>query len=81
MSRTAIGRSIPTGATYDELVRDGIAIAGTPDKVVKAIERQAAALGINYLVTYLFLGGMALPEALRSLQLFATEAMPRLGAL
>jgi alkanesulfonate monooxygenase SsuD/methylene tetrahydromethanopterin reductase-like flavin-dependent oxidoreductase (luciferase family) len=72
---------IPTGATYDELVRDGIAIAGTPDRVVEAIARQVPELGINYLVTYMFLGAMALPDALRSLQLFSTEVMPRIAAL
>ena len=38
-------------------------------------------LGVNYLLTYLFLGTMALNDALRSLALFATEVMPALARL
>jgi len=36
---------------------------------------------VNYLLTYLFLGTMTLDEALRSLELFASEVMPRLAQL
>lgn len=72
---------IPAGATYDDLARDGMVFAGTPDTVVRAIERQVPELGINYLVTYMFLSSMALTDALRSLQLFSTEVMPRVAAL
>ncbi len=37
--------------------------------------------GINYLLTYLFLGTMSLADALRSLGLFSTEVMPHLAKL
>ena len=46
-----------------------------------AADRGMGALGVNYLLTYLLLGTMSLNEALRSLQLFATEVMPKLAAL
>jgi alkanesulfonate monooxygenase SsuD/methylene tetrahydromethanopterin reductase-like flavin-dependent oxidoreductase (luciferase family) len=72
---------LPTGATYDDLVRDGIAIVGTPSKVTRAIAELVPVLGINYFVTYMFLGSMALTDALRSLQLFSTEVMPTVAAL
>jgi len=36
---------------------------------------------VNYLLTYLFLGAMSLAQALRSLQLFSTEVMPKLAQL
>jgi hypothetical protein len=49
--------------------------------VWEAIERQSAELGINYLLTYLFLGTMSLAEALRSLELFGTEVMPKIARL
>ena len=39
------------------------------------IERQAEQLGINYLLSYLFLGTMSLSDALRSLELFRAEVM------
>jgi alkanesulfonate monooxygenase SsuD/methylene tetrahydromethanopterin reductase-like flavin-dependent oxidoreductase (luciferase family) len=73
--------NVPRGETYEACVADGSVIAGTPDQVNAEIERQAAELGINYLLTYMFLGTMALSDALRSLQLFATEVMPRLARL
>jgi len=60
-------------------VADGSVIAGTPDQVRREIERQAAELGFNYLLTYLFLGTMTLSDALRSLALFSTEVMPKLA--
>ena len=60
---------------------DGSVIAGTPQRVQEEIERQGAELGVNYLLTYLFMGAMSLPEAMRSLQLFSTEVMPKLARL
>jgi hypothetical protein len=39
------------------------------------------ALGVNYLLTYLFLGNMALADALRSLALFSSEVMPKIARL
>ena len=73
--------NVPRGATFEDCVADGSAIYGTPQRVLETIEQQAAELGINYLLTYLFLGAMTLDEALRSLQLFSTEVMPRLARL
>lgn len=73
--------NVKRGATFEECVMDGSVIAGTPEQVYAEIERQTAELGINYLLTYLFLGTMTLAEALRSLQLFGTEVMPRLAKL
>lgn len=72
---------VPAGATYDHLIAEGTALVGTPDQVVRTIEQHASALGINYLVTYMFVGNMALTDALRSLQLFKTEVMPKIAAL
>jgi alkanesulfonate monooxygenase SsuD/methylene tetrahydromethanopterin reductase-like flavin-dependent oxidoreductase (luciferase family) len=71
--------NVPRGANYEACVADGTVIAGHPETVRAEIERQAAELGINYLLTYLFLGTMTLPDALRSLQLFSTEVMPKLA--
>ena len=71
--------NVPRGATYEECVADGTVIAGHPEQVRAEIERQAAELGINYLLTYLFLGTMSLTDALRSLALFASEVMPNLS--
>src|SRR4051794_3654874 len=70
--------NVPRGANYEECIADGTVIPGTPATVRAEIERQAEQLGINYLLSYLFLGTMSLSDALRSLELFSREVMPRL---
>jgi alkanesulfonate monooxygenase SsuD/methylene tetrahydromethanopterin reductase-like flavin-dependent oxidoreductase (luciferase family) len=59
-------------------VREGTLICGSPQTVLRQIEAQVGALGINYLVAYMFFGTMSLPDALRSLNLFRSEVMPKL---
>jgi alkanesulfonate monooxygenase SsuD/methylene tetrahydromethanopterin reductase-like flavin-dependent oxidoreductase (luciferase family) len=71
----------PRGANYEECIADGSVISGSPATVRAEIERQVAELGVNYLLTYLFLGTMSLYDALRSLDLFAAEVMPHLARL
>ena len=66
---------------FDGWHKMGMIIAGSPETVTAEIERQAEVLGLNYLLTYLFFGTMTLPDALRSLQLFRTEVMPKLADL
>ena len=73
--------NVPRGETFEACVADGSVIAGTPDQVLGEIARQAQELGINYLLAYLFLGSMTLADALRSLELFAREVMPKLARL
>ena len=73
--------NVPRGATFEDCVADGSVIAGTPERVRDEMERQVAELGVNYLLSYLFLGAMTLDEALRSLALFRSEVMPRLAQL
>lgn len=73
--------NVPRGATYEDCLADGTVISGSPTTVRAEIERQVAELGVNYLLTYLFLGTMSLADALRSLQLFSTEVMPHLEKL
>ena len=73
--------NVHRGTTFEEWEADGMAIAGSPATVLAALERQAAQLGINYLLSYLFFGTMTLGQALRSLELFRAEVMPRLADL
>src|SRR5262245_66320626 len=68
--------NVPRGATFEDCVADGSVIAGTPQRVRDEIERQVGELGVNYLLTYLFIGTMTLDEALRSLALFSSEVSP-----
>ncbi len=73
--------TIPHGTTYEGMLAHGGVIAGSPQTVRATIERQVGELGINYLLTYPFLGTMKLADALRSLSLFSTEVMPHLAKL
>jgi alkanesulfonate monooxygenase SsuD/methylene tetrahydromethanopterin reductase-like flavin-dependent oxidoreductase (luciferase family) len=81
-ANSLVGRmNTPRGNTYEDCLADGSVISGSPETVRKEIERQVRELGVNYLLTYLFLGTMSLADALRSLQLFSTEVMPHLAKL
>lgn len=73
--------NIPSAGNYDEAVRLGAVIAGSPRTVLEKIEAQVDELGINYLIAYMFFGTMTLPQALRSLSLFRSEVMPKLEKL
>ena len=74
--------NVPRGATFEESVADGSVICRhARSGCGEEIERQVSELGVNYLLTYLFLGAMTLAEALRSLALFSTEVMPKLEHL
>lgn len=64
------------GATFDECVAEGSVICGSPATVRAEIERHVRELGINYLLTYMFLGTMSLANAMHSLELFKAEVMP-----
>ena len=55
--------NVRRGTNFEECVDDGMAIAGTPDTVRREIERQAAELGVNYLLTYLFFGTLGVADA------------------
>jgi alkanesulfonate monooxygenase SsuD/methylene tetrahydromethanopterin reductase-like flavin-dependent oxidoreductase (luciferase family) len=72
---------VPRGDTFEACVADGSAIVGSPSTVLAQIRQQTALLGSNYLLTYLFFGRMTLAEALRSLELFRTEVMPKIADL
>lgn len=70
----------PGAAGYDDLVSEGVMIAGSPESVVRQVKAQSEALGgINYLLAYMMFGNMCLGDALRSQDLFATEVMPKLA--
>ena len=69
------------GATFEECIEEGSVIVGSPQTVRAEIERHVSELGINYFLSYMFLGTMSLTDALRSLQLFSTEVMPKLSRL
>ena len=68
----------PASGQIDTAIAEGSTIVGTPETVIKELKKQEAELGINYMIGYMMFGTMALSDALKSLNLFATEVMPKL---
>jgi alkanesulfonate monooxygenase SsuD/methylene tetrahydromethanopterin reductase-like flavin-dependent oxidoreductase (luciferase family) len=73
-------RGMPTGtdADYEQVMRAGYCIVGSPDTVTRRIREQQEALGVGLFLTYLPFGTMEPPQAMKSLELFAQEVMPNL---
>ncbi len=72
---------VPIGGSFEDHLREGTLIAGSPKTVIAEIEKQHGEMGINYLISYLFFGQMSFPDAMRSMQLFSTEVMPKIAHL
>ncbi len=73
--------NVHRGIDFEACEANGMVIAGSPETVRRKIEAQVGELGINYLLGYMFFGTLSLPDALRSLQLFGREVMPKLRDL
>jgi alkanesulfonate monooxygenase SsuD/methylene tetrahydromethanopterin reductase-like flavin-dependent oxidoreductase (luciferase family) len=68
-------------AGFDNAVKAGTTIVGTPDTVRAEIERQVKEIGVNHMNFAMFFGNMTLEHALRTQRLFAKEVMPKLASL
>ena len=68
-----IGVNLPEA--FDELIEEGLAIAGTPDQVRDEIARQVETAGVNYMVCRFAFGDLTYDEARRSADLFATHVL------
>jgi alkanesulfonate monooxygenase SsuD/methylene tetrahydromethanopterin reductase-like flavin-dependent oxidoreductase (luciferase family) len=62
--------------TFDELAALDNGIAGSPRTVRDFLEREIAATGANYILSWFAFGDMTLDESLRSLALFASDVIP-----
>lgn len=66
------------GWSYDQLQREGIAIAGDPDFVTEQILFQCKTLGINKIMMRPVFGKLRLSQARKSIELMAKEVLPNL---
>jgi alkanesulfonate monooxygenase SsuD/methylene tetrahydromethanopterin reductase-like flavin-dependent oxidoreductase (luciferase family) len=64
--------------SFDTLIKQGQAIAGSPETVCRFLASQTEQSGINYIVGQFCFGDLTLDEMLRSVNLFASEVMPAL---
>jgi alkanesulfonate monooxygenase SsuD/methylene tetrahydromethanopterin reductase-like flavin-dependent oxidoreductase (luciferase family) len=73
------GTKFPIGAvypdTFDELLKIGNGIAGSPSTVRDTLKEQVARGGLNYVASQLYFGDMAAEEARRSASLFAEHVV------
>jgi alkanesulfonate monooxygenase SsuD/methylene tetrahydromethanopterin reductase-like flavin-dependent oxidoreductase (luciferase family) len=61
--------------------RQELMLFGNPDTVAKRIEWMRNELGVNYIMCWMNMGGLDQARVLKSMQLFATEVMPRFRTL
>lgn len=66
-------------STYDEAVKLGVAVVGTPDAVRDKLAHMLAETGLNHLIGRFAFGDIPLDKLMSSLSLFATEIMPALA--
>jgi alkanesulfonate monooxygenase SsuD/methylene tetrahydromethanopterin reductase-like flavin-dependent oxidoreductase (luciferase family) len=74
------GLSLPLAgyvADYDEAVRRGFIIAGTPQAVRQMIDAQVEGCGINYLMCRLAFGDLSFEHSMQSSELLRGEVMPQ----
>jgi alkanesulfonate monooxygenase SsuD/methylene tetrahydromethanopterin reductase-like flavin-dependent oxidoreductase (luciferase family) len=64
--------------SFDKLINQGQAIAGSPETVRSFLAAQIKDTGINYVVGQLCFGDLNLDEMLGSVKLFADQVMPKL---
>ena len=66
--------------SFDALIVQGQAIAGSPDTVRAFLARQVEDSRANYIVGQFCFGDLRLDEMLSSVELFAAHVMPALQA-
>jgi alkanesulfonate monooxygenase SsuD/methylene tetrahydromethanopterin reductase-like flavin-dependent oxidoreductase (luciferase family) len=73
--------NVHRGINFESCEDNGMAICGSPETVVRKITEQQAELGTNYLLAYMFFGTLSFETALRSMELFRSEVMPKIAHL
>lgn len=63
---------------FNVMEADGLAVAGSPSTVTRALGDQLQKTGANYLVSQLVFGDMTPDESARSIELYASNVMPKL---
>jgi alkanesulfonate monooxygenase SsuD/methylene tetrahydromethanopterin reductase-like flavin-dependent oxidoreductase (luciferase family) len=64
--------------SFDTLIKQGQAIAGSPETVRAFLAAQVEDSGANYIVGQFCFGDLKLDEMLHSVELFATQVAPAL---
>ena len=78
LRKASLGSKAMGAQTIDELIANGVVVAGSPATVRERIERMRDRTGLNSFVPMMQFGVMPDDLARRSMELFASEVMPRL---
>jgi len=79
MHGTQVGSPLRADS-FDTLIAQGQAIAGSPATVTAFLKAQLADSGVNYVVGQMAFGDLSLGEMLRSVELIGSKVMPALRA-
>ena len=71
----------PRPATFDGVLETGRGFAGSPQKVLSALEEQIRLTEANYFVGQFAFGDLSLEETLVSIGLFHSEVQPMLARI
>ena len=63
--------------TPEEAVRDGYALAGTVDTVIRGLEANMRRQTVDWLFCYTYNGLIPHAKLMKSIETFATKVMPR----
>ena len=61
---------------YDEMVRSGALLFGTPDDAIRQIKMLREEVDLNYLICWMNVGGLDQELVLKSMEIFARDVMP-----
>jgi alkanesulfonate monooxygenase SsuD/methylene tetrahydromethanopterin reductase-like flavin-dependent oxidoreductase (luciferase family) len=64
--------------TYEDILNNGILIAGSPKTVTRQLTEQIDETGAGHFLCWMNFGDLSQQQVLRSEELFATEVMPKL---
>jgi alkanesulfonate monooxygenase SsuD/methylene tetrahydromethanopterin reductase-like flavin-dependent oxidoreductase (luciferase family) len=72
-------RTLKPPPTYAGMIASGHGVAGSPATVAQALIAQARSGAINYLMGHFMFGDMPHVDAVRSIELFASDVMPAMN--
>ena len=76
MTRQALGDV--SSLSWEQLIRDGYVIAGSPDTVVEQMKELITGLRVGNIFCLIHVGNMPKEKCMRSTRLFAEEVIPKL---
>ena len=69
----------PISGETPDLLAEGLALVGSPDTVTRQLEQLLKRLPVNWLFAWTYNGLIPSPALLRSIELFATQVLPRVA--